>query len=97
MSIESVKSIIEEGLMADVRRAGCEEEFFSINSGANPEGQLVDVADHCRHLPLRLRLRLPVQWLNECLNKADWKYLRQRGQGLHSFYNTMACFYQAIS
>ena len=81
--------------MADARRIGRREEFFRINSSADMTGQLVDVVDRCRQLPLRLRL--PVQWLNECLRKADWKYLRQHGQGLPSLCDTMVCFYQVNS
>ena len=49
--------------------------FFRINLGADSMGQLANVADHCR----KLLLCLLVQWLNECLSKADWKYLRQYG------------------
>ena len=63
--------------MADVRRASRDEEFFSINLGVDVKGRLADVVDRCKHLPLRLCLI--VQWLNECLNKADWNDLRQRG------------------
>ena len=77
VSFESDESIPGEGLMADARRAGYGEEFFNINLGANMKGWLADVADHRRHLPLCLDL--PVQWLNECLSKADWKDLRQHG------------------
>ena len=97
MSVESNESIPEEGLMADVKHAVHKEEFFMINSGADPMGQLTNVADHCRQLPLRLRLHLPVQWLNEYLSKADWKDLRQCGQGLPSFCDTMVHFYQVNS
>ena len=74
MSIKSNESIPSEGLMADARRAGREVEFFRINPSADPKGRLVDVVNRCRHLPLHLRL--PVQWLNECLSKVDWKDLR---------------------
>ena len=52
---------------------------------------LADVADRCGHLPLRLRLL--IQWLNECLNKADWKDLRWHGQGLPSFCDIMVYFH----
>ena len=65
--------------MADARRGGREEEFFSINPGADLEGWLMDVADHCKHLPLHLHL--PIQWLNECLNKVDWKDLSSVAKG----------------
>ena len=68
MSAESDESIHREGL-ANARRAGREEEFFRINPDADPKGQLADVADHCRQLPIHLHL--PIQWLNECLTKAD--------------------------
>ena len=68
--------------MADARCAGCEEEFFRINPRVDPKGRLADVTDRYRQLPLRLCL--PVQWLNECPNKADRKDLRQHGQGLPS-------------
>ena len=61
VSIESNESIPGEGLMADARHAGREEEFFIINPGADLMIQLVDVVDHCRQLPLRLRLCLPIQ------------------------------------
>ena len=77
MSIESKESILGVGPIADARHAGHEKEFFRINSGADPTGRLVDVADRCRQLPFHLHL--PVQWLNECLSKADWKELKQRG------------------
>ena len=69
VSVKSDESIPEEGLMADARCAGHEEELFNIKLGYNPKGRLADVADCCRHL--LLHLRLPVHWLNECLNKAD--------------------------
>ena len=62
ISIESNESIPREGLMADARHAGHEEEFFSINLGADLRGRLADIADHCKQLPLHLRL--PIQWLN---------------------------------
>ena len=81
--------------MADARRAGREEEFFRINSNANPTGQLTDVANHCRQLPLCLYLL--VQWLYECLNKADLKELRQHSQRLPSLCDTMVRFYQVNS
>ena len=74
VSIERDESIPGEGLMADARRVGHGEEFFRINPCADPMGWLTDVADHCRQLPLHLRLF--VQWLNECLSKANWKELR---------------------
>ena len=83
------------GLMVDARCAGYEEEFFRINPGVDPTCQVADVADRCRQLPLHLRLS--VQWLNECLSKADWKDLRQCGQGLPSLCDTMVCFYQVNS
>ena len=79
MSIESDESIPGESLMVDARLIGRKEEFFSINLDADPKDQLADVEDYCRHLPLRLHLL--VQWLNECLSKADWKDLKQCGQG----------------
>ena len=91
MSVESDESILEEGLMEDVRCAGREEEFFRINLDANSTGQLTDVVDHYRQLCLRLCF--PVHWLNECLSKADWKELRQCGQGLPSLCDTMVYFY----
>ena len=56
VSIESDESILEEGLMADARCVGREEEFFRINQGTDPTSRLVDVVDRCRQLPLRLRL-----------------------------------------
>ena len=74
VSVKSDESIPGEGLMADARHASHEEEFFRINPGADPMGQLADVTDHCRQL--LLHLRLPAQWLNECLSKPVWKYLR---------------------
>ena len=77
MSVESDESVPGEGLMVDARCTGLEEKFYRINLGANPTGRLADVVDRCRQLVLRLRL--PVQWLNECLSKANWKELRQRG------------------
>ena len=77
--------------MADARRVGCKEELFRINQGDDLTGRLADVANHCRQLPLYLRL--PVQWLNECLNKAEWKELRQRSQDLPSLCDTMVRFY----
>ena len=77
MSIKSDESILEEGPMADARHTGHEEEFFSFNLGADSKGWLTDIADRCKHLPFRLRLL--VQWLNECLSKADWKDMRQHG------------------
>ena len=92
MNIDSDEFVPEEFLMADARHAGHEEEFFRINPAANPTSRLADVADRCRHLPLHLHL--PVQWLNECLSKADWRELRQHSQGLPSLYDTMVCFYQ---
>ena len=60
--------------MADARCAGRENEFFRSNPGADPTGWLVDVANHCKQLPLHLRLL--IQWLNECLSRVDWKDLR---------------------
>ena len=91
MSAESDESIPREGHMADARCARHEEEFFRINPGVDPKGQLTNVTNCCRQLPLHLRL--PVQWLNECLTKIDWKDLRKRGQGLPSLCDTMVCFY----
>ena len=70
MTVESNESVPCEGHMADARRAGREEEFSRINQGADP----TDVADCCRKHPHCFRL--PIQWLNECLSKADWKELR---------------------
>ena len=78
--------------MADARHASREEEFFRINPGADPKGRLANVADRCRQLPFCPRF--PIQWLNECLNKADWKDLRHRSQGLPSLGDTMVRFYQ---
>ena len=74
MSAEGDESIHRERLMADARCAGHEEEIFRINPGVDPKGRLENVADHCRQLPLHLRL--PVQRLNECLTNANWKDLR---------------------
>ena len=91
VSVESDESVPGEGFMVDARHASSEEEFFRIKPDADPTGQLADVADHCRQLILRLRL--PIQWLNECLSKADWKELRQRSQGLPSLYGTLVRFY----
>ena len=48
VSVESDEFVPEGGLMADARRIGREEEFFIINPSANPNGRLLDVADHCR-------------------------------------------------
>ena len=97
VSVESDESIPKEGLMADARRAGVEEKF----QGADLTVRLANVTDCCRQLPLCLRLRLclrlPIQWLNECLNKADWKDLRQRSQGLPYLCDTMVLFYQVNS
>ena len=69
MSVESDESILKEGLMVDARHDSREKEFFRINLGVGPMGRLVDVADRCKQLPLHLRL--PVQWLNECLSKTN--------------------------
>ena len=66
-----------------------------MNSGADPKGRLADVVDCCRHV--LLHLCLPIQWLNECLSKADWKDMRQCGQGFLSLFDIMACFYQVNS
>ena len=74
VSVESKEFVPDEGLKVDARRVGLEDEFFIINPNADPTGQLADVADHCQQPPLHFRL--PVQWLNECLNKAYWKELR---------------------
>ena len=74
VSIESDESIPREGLKGNARSSSRKEEFLSINLGADLKGRLAKVTDRCRHLPFCLRL--PIQWLNECLNKADWKYLR---------------------
>ena len=95
VSIKSDESVPGEGLMADARHACREEELFRISSGVDPTDRLVDVANRGRQL--LLRLCLPVQWQNGCLNKVDWKELRQRGQGLLSHCNTMICFYQVNS
>ena len=95
MSIESDESISGEVLMADMTRAGREDEFFSIDPGADLEGQLTDVVNRCRHLPLHLHF--PIQWMNECLSKADLKDMRQHGQGLPSLCDTMVRFYQVNS
>ena len=77
MSVESDDFVFGESLKVDARRASHKGECFRINPGADPTGRLTDVADRCRQLPNCLHL--PVQWLNECLSKADWKELRQRG------------------
>ena len=69
MSVKSDESVLGECLMVDVRRASSEEEFLRINLGADPTVYLADVTDCCRQL--LLHLRLPVQWLNEFLSKAD--------------------------
>ena len=95
MSVESDESIPREGLIADTRHAGREEELFRINPSTNPTGRLADVADHCRQL--HLHLCLLVYWLNECFSKANWEELRQHGQGLPSFCVTIVPFYQVNS
>ena len=69
VSVESDESVPGKGLMVDTKHAGREEELFRINLGAEPTGRLTDVISCCRQLSLRLRL--PVKWLNKCLNKAD--------------------------
>ena len=81
--------------MADKRCASREVEFFIINQDDDSIGQLADLVDHCSQLSLRLHLCLLVQWLNECLSKADWKELRPCSQGLPSLCDTMVRFYQA--
>ena len=91
ISVERDESVLGEGLMADARRAGREEESFRINSSPDSTGRLADVADNCRQLPLHLHH--PVQWLNECLGKADYKELRQHDQRLPSLCDTIVCFY----
>ena len=50
------ESIPGEGLMADVKCAGHKEEFFSINSGTDPNGRLANDMDRCRHVPFHLCL-----------------------------------------
>ena len=92
VSVDNNECIPEEGLMVDARRIGHEDELFRINPNVDSASWLTDVTDRCRQQPLRHRF--PVQWLNECLRKADWKELRQRGQGLPSLFDTMVCFYQ---
>ena len=56
MSVESDKSVLEEGFMIDARHASCEEVFFRINRDIDLTGRLADVVDHCRQLPLHLHL-----------------------------------------
>ena len=60
MSIDSDEFVPEEGLMADARHIDREEEFLIINPGTDPTGRLANIVDHCRQLPLLLRVRLPV-------------------------------------
>ena len=67
VSVERDSSIPREGLMADAKCTGREVEFFIIDSGADPMGRLADVSNCCKQHPLHLRL--PIQWLNECLSK----------------------------
>ena len=63
-----------EGLMADARRVGHVGEFFNINPNATPEGRVSNLEEYTDRLPIRFRL--PLQWLNECLGRDEWKDLR---------------------
>ena len=92
MSTENDKFVPKEGLMVNARYSSCEKEFFRINPGVDMTSRFVDVVDRCKQLPFRLYL--PVEWLNECLSKDDWKELRQRGQELPSVCETMVHIYQ---
>ena len=80
--------------MAEARHTSRKEAFFRINLDLNLTSRLVDVSDQCRQL--LLHLRFPIQWLNECLSKANWKELMQRGQGLPSLDNTTVHFSQEL-
>ena len=93
VSTESNKSIPSEGLMVDGRCASHGELFFRINLCTDPMSRLADVMDRCRQFPLHLS----IQWLDECLSKADWRDLRQYSQGLPSLCDTMVRFYQVNS
>ena len=68
MSSENNESETQgEGLMANARRVGHTGEFFNINLNATPDGRIANLKDYTSHLPIRLCL--PLQWLNECLDK----------------------------
>ena len=62
-----------EGLMANARRAGHVGEFYNINPNATPEGRIVNLEEYIDHL--LIRLCLPLQWLNECLGRDEWRDL----------------------
>ena len=64
-----------EGLMADARQDGHIGEFFNINPDATPEGRIANLEDYTDRLFIHLRLSF--QWLNECLDRDEWKDLRQ--------------------
>ena len=78
--------------MADARRVGHVGEFYNINLNFAPEGRVANLEEYTNHLPIRLRL--PIQWLNECLGRDEWRDLRQCGQGLSSSYDSMVRLYQ---
>ena len=53
-------------------------EFFNINPSATQKGRIANLEDYTDGLPICLCL--PLQWLNECLDRDKWKDLRQHGQ-----------------
>ena len=64
----------ERGLMADVRCAKLPEKFIKINLDTSQQGRVPNIEDHFGCLPHHLYV--PLQWMNECLNKEDNKNLR---------------------
>ena len=77
--------------MVDARRLGHVGEFYNINPNVVPEGRVANLEEYTDCFPIRLCL--PLQWLNECLGRDEWKDLRQRNRGLPSFYDSMVCLY----
>ena len=77
MSSESNESEAQgEGLMGDARRVVHVGEFCNINPNTASEGRVANLEEYIDRLPICLRL--PLQWLNECLGGDKWSDLRQR-------------------
>ena len=60
--------------MADARRVGHVAEFYNINPNVVPEGRVANLDKYTDRLPICLCL--PLQCLNECLDRDELRDLR---------------------
>ena len=77
--------------MANAKHVELSDKFISINPDASQQGRVPNIEDHFR---CRLhRLCISLQWMNESINKDNWKSLRQR-QWFSSISDSMVRLYQ---